>query len=190
MCTGRCSRCIGMLLFPLGLCAVVANLLLYFPNAQILEVEQITDFAWFFQGIIGAGLLAFLPGFMMLGAGGEGCCANRCGMLLSVLLSALGAAGGVYCVIISALGLIHGPCCDTGNGTYVYPFRKDTQEKNYLFDLNSWNICRKPENIVLWNIVLFSILLIIGAIQAVLCFVQVINGLFGFLCGTCMRKRR
>ncbi|OCT96191.1 transmembrane 4 L6 family member 1 [Xenopus laevis] len=190
MCTGKCSRIIGVLLFPLGICAIVANLLLYFPNAQILEVDQITDFVWFFHGIVGAGLLAFLPAFMMLGAGGDGCCANRCGMLLSVLLSALGAAGGLYCVIISAMGLIQGPKCDTGNNMFIYPFRNTTEEENYLFNPEIWDTCREPENIVLWNIVLFSILLGIGAIQAILCLIQVINGLIGFLCGTCMRKRK
>ncbi|KAM4796127.1 transmembrane 4 L6 family member 1-like [Rhinophrynus dorsalis] len=190
MCTGKCSKFIGVLLFPLGICAIISNLLLYFPNGQVLEVEQITDYVWFFHGIVGAGLLAFLPAFMMLGAGGDGCCANRCGMLLSVLLSALGAAGGAYCVIISVMGLVHGPLCDTGDGIYVYPFRNSTQEESYLFDQNSWDICQNPENVVLWNIVLFSILLGTGAIEAVLCLIQVINGIIGFLCGTCMRKRK
>ncbi|KAM4701103.1 transmembrane 4 L6 family member 1-like [Discoglossus pictus] len=190
MCTGKCARCIGMFLFPLGVCAIIANLLLYFPNGQILKVEQITDFVWFFHGIVGGGLLVFLPAFMMLGAGGEGCCANRCGMLLSVLLSALGAAGGTYCVIISAMGLVHGPQCDTGNGEFVYPFRNDTEEENYLFNQDTWSLCKQPENIVLWNIVLFSILLAVGGIEAVLCIIQVINGLVGCLCGTCLRKRK
>lgn len=47
-------------------------------------------------------------------------------MLLSVILSVLGFAGGAYCVVISSLGLIGGPLCDTGNGEYLYPFRNDT----------------------------------------------------------------
>ncbi|CAH2225490.1 transmembrane 4 L6 family member 1-like [Pelobates cultripes] len=132
----------------------------------------------------------FLTAFMTLGAGGEGCCANRCGMLLSVLLALLGTAGGAYCVVISAMGLVDGPLCDTGDGTYTYPFRNDTEEESYLFQQNTWDICREPENIVLWNIVLFSILLGLGAIEALLCAIQVINGLVGFLCGTCLRKRR
>ncbi|KAM8977665.1 transmembrane 4 L6 family member 1-like [Pelodytes ibericus] len=190
MCTGKCARFIGVALFPLGICAIICNLLLYFPSGKILETEQITDFVWFFHGIVGAGLLVFLTAFMMLGAGGEGCCANRCGMLLSVLLAALGAVGGGYCVVISAMGLVKGPLCDTGDGTYVYPFRNDTEEDNYLFNQETWSICKEPENIVLWNIVLFSILLGIGAIEAILCLIQVINGLIGFLCGTCMRKRK
>ncbi|XP_033371979.1 transmembrane 4 L6 family member 1-like isoform X2 [Parus major] len=261
MCTGKCSKCIGITLFPLAVCAIVSNILLYFPNGQVLQLSEITDLVWFFHGILGAGILVILPAFMMLGAGGAGCCANRCGvfpwlyqsapvspltwqsceqpqtmilnktirkpvpdapsvgpswdfcfygqtatgyipfitrklpqtgvkMLLSVILSVLGFAGGAYCVVISLLGLIWGPLCDTGDGEYLYPFRNDTLEDNYLFNQTTWNICKQPENIILWNIVLFSILLIIGVIEAILCFIQVINGLTGFICGTCMRRRK
>uniref|UniRef100_A0A8B9CY98 T4S1 protein n=1 Tax=Anser brachyrhynchus TaxID=132585 RepID=A0A8B9CY98_9AVES len=193
MCTGKCSRCIGIILFPLALCAIVSNILLYFPNGQVLQLSEITDLVWFFHGILGAGILAILPAFMMLGAGGAGCCANRCGvsrcMLLSVFLSLLGLAGGVYCAVFSSMGLIGGPLCDTGDGEYIYPFRNNTLEYNYLFNQTTWSICKEPENIILWNIVLFSILLAIGAIEAVLCFIQVANGLIGFICGTCMRKK-
>ncbi|NXY53825.1 T4S1 protein, partial [Callaeas wilsoni] len=209
MCTGKCSKCIGITLFPLAVCAIVSNILLYFPNGQVLQLSEITDFVWFFHGILGAGILVILPAFMMLGAGGAGCCANRCGlsmllkplctqcwrsfpfqMLLSVILSVLGFAGGAYCVVISSLGLIGGPLCDTGDGEYLYPFRNDTLEDNYLFNQTTWSICKQPENIILWNIVLFSILLAIGVIEAILCFIQVINGLTGFICGTCMKRRK
>ncbi|XP_029457570.1 transmembrane 4 L6 family member 1-like [Rhinatrema bivittatum] len=190
MCTGKCSKCIGVMLCPFGLGAIIANLLLYFPNGQILQANQITDFVWFFHGIVGAGLLVFLPSFMMLGTGGDGCCANRCGMLVSMFLAALGAVGALYCVIISSMGLIGGPLCDTGDGEYIYPFRNSTMVESYLFNQTSWSICKEPENVVIWNIVLFSILLGIGIVEATLCLIQVINGLFGCLCGTCMRKRR
>ncbi|NWX06288.1 T4S1 protein, partial [Caloenas nicobarica] len=209
MCTGKCSKCIGITLFPLAACAIVSNILLYFPNGRVLQLSEITDLVWFFHGILGAGILVILPAFMMLGAGGAGCCANRCGgnaeeeldlrrpwagaessMLLSVVLAVLGFAGGAYCAVISSLGLIGGPLCDTGDGEYLYPFRNDTLEDNYLFNQTTWSICKEPENIILWNIVLFSILLAIGVIEAILCFIQIINGLTGFICGTCMRKRK
>ncbi|CAM4392982.1 unnamed protein product [Lepidochelys kempii] len=153
MCTGKCSKCIGVVLFPLAVCAIISNLLLYFPNGNVIEPDKITDLVWFFHGILGAGILVILPAFMMLGAGGAGCCANRCGMLLSVLLAVLGAAGGVYCMVISSLGLISGPLCDTGDGVYIYPFRNDTLTDNYLFNQTTWSICKEPENIIMWNIV-------------------------------------
>ncbi|XP_075581143.1 transmembrane 4 L6 family member 1 [Pelecanus crispus] len=257
MCTRNCSKCIGITLFPLAACAIVSNILLYFPNGRVLQLSEITDLVWFFHGILGAGILVILPASMILGAGGAGCCANRCGvspwlcqsvpswqsckqpqaatlnkpsgkpgpdtppvaptsdscfytqtatryipsinrkfpqnrakMLLSVFLALLGFTGGVYCAVISSLGLIGGPLCDTGDGEYVYPFRNDTLEGNYLFNQTTWSICREPENIILWNIVLFSILLAIGVIEAILCFIQIISGLTGFICGTCMRKRK
>ncbi|KFZ57297.1 Transmembrane 4 L6 family member 1, partial [Antrostomus carolinensis] len=199
MCTRKCSKCIGVTLFPLAACAIVTNILLYFPNGQVLQLSEITDLVWFFHGILGAGILVILPALMLLGAGGAGCCANRCGrlwagaessMLLSVVLSVLGFAGGAYCVVISSLGLIGGPLCNTGDGEYLYPFRNDTLEDNYLFNQTMWSICKEPENIVLWNIILFSILLAIGVIETILCFIQVISGLSGFICGTCMRKRK
>ncbi|KAK1141082.1 transmembrane 4 L6 family member 1 isoform X2 [Acipenser oxyrinchus oxyrinchus] len=189
MCTGKCSKCIGRLLFPLGLCAIIANILLYFPNGEVLDPDKITDFVWYFHGILGAGLIVYLPAFLMLGAGGEGCCANRCGMLLSMLLSAMGFFGAVYCMIMSSLGLEQGPLCDPGDGDYVYPFRNQTLEESYLFNQTTWDICKKPKNVVLWNVTLFSILLAIGALEAVLCLIQVLNGLCGCLCGTCKRQR-
>ncbi|NXW64638.1 T4S1 protein, partial [Eurystomus gularis] len=198
MCPRKCSKCIGITLLPLAACAIVSNILLYFPNGQVLQLSEITDLVWFFHGILGAGILVILPAFMMLGAGGARCCANRCGvsgylrveMALEVALAVLGFAGGAYCVVISALGLVGGPLCDTGDGEYLYPFRNDTLEDNYLFNQTTWSICKEPENIILWNVVLFSILLAIGVIEAILCFIQVINGLASFICGTCRKKRK
>uniref|UniRef100_G1KPU7 Transmembrane 4 L six family member 1 n=1 Tax=Anolis carolinensis TaxID=28377 RepID=G1KPU7_ANOCA len=184
MCTGKCSKCtctkcIGIALLPLAVCAIISNLLLYFPNGEVLDASRITDLVWFFHGILGAGILVFLPAFMMLGIGEAGCCANKCRMVLSVVFAALGAAGGVYCVIISSLGLISGPLCDVGD-----------EVDNYLLNQTSWSICKKPENVILWNIVLFSLLLLIGIAEAILCLIQVFNGLMGFLCGSCLRKRK
>ncbi|NXR10553.1 T4S1 protein, partial [Semnornis frantzii] len=196
MCTRKCSKCIGITLLPLAACAIVSNILLYFPNGQVLQLSEITDLVWFFHGILGAGVLVILPAIMILGAGRARCCASRCGvsgypcMLLSVVLSVLGFMGGAYCAVISSLGLIWGPLCDTGDGEYLYPFRNDSLEDNYLFNQTTWSICKEPENIILWNIVLFSVLLTTGVIEAILCFIQVINGLAGFICGTCMRRRK
>ncbi|NXX48027.1 T4S1 protein, partial [Tricholaema leucomelas] len=196
MCTRKCSKCIGVTLLPLAACAIVSNILLYFPNGQVLQLSEITDLVWFFHGILGAGILVILPAIMMLGAGRARCCANRCGvsgylcMLLSVALAVLGFAGGAYCAVISSLGLIWGPLCDTGDGEYLYPFRNDSLEDNYLFNQTTWSICKEPENIILWNIVLFSVLLTTGVIEAILCFIQVISGLTGFICGSCMRRRK
>uniref|UniRef100_A0A671G1R2 Transmembrane 4 L six family member 1 n=1 Tax=Rhinolophus ferrumequinum TaxID=59479 RepID=A0A671G1R2_RHIFE len=194
MCSETGSRYTGMLLLALATAAIVANLLLYFPNGQVLEPANITDFVWFFHGFLGAGLLVLVPALMLLRGGGEDCCAHRCGvstarsMLFPVLLAIQGTVGAVYCVVISSLGLLSGPFCDTGSGNYTYPFRNGSLEDNYLFNQPTWTTCQEPEHIVLWNVVLFSILLGIGMVEAMLCLSQVISGLCDIYCGTCIRK--
>uniref|UniRef100_A0A9J8AZN0 Transmembrane 4 L6 family member 1-like n=1 Tax=Cyprinus carpio carpio TaxID=630221 RepID=A0A9J8AZN0_CYPCA len=189
MCTGKCAKCTADLLFPLGLLAVVGNILLFFPNGEVWRTEEITEKIWFFPGVIGAGLLAFLPASIMRAAGLEGsCCANRCGMMLSMLMSVLGVAGALYCMIISAVGLQDGPLCDTGDGIFIYPFLNSTTEESYLSNQTSWAVCVRPKNVVMWNVVLFSILLSIGTLEAVLLLAQIVNGLIGCLCGTCMNE--
>uniref|UniRef100_A0A452GG13 Transmembrane 4 L six family member 1 n=1 Tax=Gopherus agassizii TaxID=38772 RepID=A0A452GG13_9SAUR len=152
MCTGKCSKCIGVVLFPLAVCAIISNILLYFPNGNVTDPNKITDLVWFFHGILGAGILVILPAFMMLGAGGAGCCANRCGMLLSLLLAVLGAAGGVYCVVISSLGLISGPLCDTGDGEYIYPFRNDTLTHQWTYWIHMWHMHEEKKDTYCWNV--------------------------------------
>nr|XP_055051762.1 retrotransposon-derived protein PEG10 [Misgurnus anguillicaudatus] len=132
MCTGKCAKCTGDLLFPLGLLSIVANILLFFPNGEVWRTEEITEKIWFFPGVIGSGLLVFLPASVMRAAGVDGnCCANRCGMMVSMLMSALGGAGAVYCMIVSAIGLQDGPLCDTGDGIFIYPFINRTTESSF-----------------------------------------------------------
>ncbi|XP_064145613.1 transmembrane 4 L6 family member 1-like [Loxodonta africana] len=166
MCSEKGSRCTSILLLALATAAIIANFLLYFPNGQVLEPDKITDLVWFFHGFLGAGFL----------------------MLLPVLLATPGTVGATYCVVISSLGLLSGPFCDTGSGSYTYPFRNYSLKNNYLFNQPTWATCQEPENIVLWNVVLFSILLGIGAMEAVLCLSQLVSGLCGIFCGTCIRK--
>nr|XP_030739543.1 transmembrane 4 L6 family member 1-like [Globicephala melas] len=166
MCSETGSRYTGLLLLALAIAAIIANLLLYFPSGQVLEPAKITDFVWFFHGFLGAGLL----------------------MLFPVLLAIQGTVGAVYCVVISSLGLLSGPLCDTGSGNYTYPFRNYSLENSYLLNQPTWANCQEPEHIVLWNVVLFSILLGIGVVEAVLCLSQVVSGLCDIFCGTCVRK--
>lgn len=62
--------------------------------------------------------------------------------------------------------------------------------ESYLFNQTLWTECERPQNVVLWNVVLFSILLSIGTLEAVLLLAQVVNGLIGCLCGTCMNENQ
>uniref|UniRef100_A0A667HJX2 Uncharacterized protein n=1 Tax=Lynx canadensis TaxID=61383 RepID=A0A667HJX2_LYNCA len=170
MCSETGSRYTGMLLLALAKMAIVANLLLYFPNGQVLEPAKITDLVWSFHGFLGAGLLVRMKlstfkSFQLCGP---------CGllfqllnpMLFPVLLAMQGTMGAMYCVVISSLGLLSGPFCDASQRSPL------SCGGNYLFNQPTWATCREPEHIVLWNVVLLSILLGIGAVEAVLCLSQ------------------
>lgn len=102
-------------------------------------------------------------------------------MLSSMLFAAVGVLGAGYSVIVSGVAINHGPTCKDSNQTWVTPFSNG----DYLSNKASWEICSEPKNVVSWHLSLFSVLLVIGLIQMVLCAVQVLNGLLGALCGDC-----
>lgn len=56
---------------------------------------------------------------------------------------------------------------------------------SYLADKDMWNWCKAPENVVEFNVALFSTLLAAACMELVLCLIQMVNGLFGCICGTC-----
>lgn len=56
---------------------------------------------------------------------------------------------------------------------------------DYLKDESLYRQCLEPVNVVPWNLTLFSILLVVGGIQMLLCVIQIVNGLLGTLCGDC-----
>ncbi|XP_053523243.1 transmembrane 4 L6 family member 1 [Artibeus jamaicensis] len=193
MCYGKCARCIGCSLLGLAVLCIVANILLYFPNGEIKYASEnhLSKFVWFFSGILGGGLLIFLPAFVFIGLEQEDCCGccgsedcgKRCAMLSSVLAALIGIVGSGYCVIVAALGLAAGPVCLDSNHQWNYTFL-DT-EGQYLLDKATWSQCIEPQHAVEWNISLFSILLAFGGIEFILCLVQVINGMLGGICGYC-----
>eukprot|EP00062_Callorhinchus_milii_P024998 gi/632985492/ref/XP_007909712.1/ PREDICTED: transmembrane 4 L6 family member 5 [Callorhinchus milii] len=129
------------------------------------------------------------PGCSAVRAGGKGCCGagccgNRCRMFRSVICSGFGILGSGYCLVVSATGLANGPYCDVGDDTWEYPFNSSS----YLKDQESWSVCENPKNIVMWNVVLFSILLGCSVLEMVLCGFQVINGCIGVVCGDCRKN--
>ncbi|NXY92473.1 T4S1 protein, partial [Alcedo cyanopectus] len=114
-------------------------------------------------------------------------------------LALLGAAA---CFILSGVGLTNGPLCfynatERGHrhGTHWgYPFldaggqEPNIRTENYLHNRHTWNICLEPEDIVAWNVVLFSLLLLASAAEMVLASLQILNGCLGCLCGFCEGK--
>ncbi|EMP38008.1 Transmembrane 4 L6 family member 4 [Chelonia mydas] len=159
MCSGGCAKCLGITLIPLALLCTLANILLFFPGGEVTSNnEHITDEVWYFGGILGSGVLMFT----------------------SIIFAAVGLLGAGYCFIVSAVALNRGPKCNTDN-SWTYPF----ENGNYLSNTTIWTFCTSPENIVPWNLTLFSLLLIMSGIQIVLCAIQVVNGLIGTICGDC-----
>ncbi|XP_064313838.1 transmembrane 4 L6 family member 1 isoform X2 [Phalacrocorax carbo] len=194
MCFGRCASCIGYKLLILALLSIVANILLYFPNGEtrFASEHHLGKYVECLHGILGGGLLVLIPAAVLIGLHNDDCCGcfghadcgKSCAMLSSVLAAFIGILGSGYCIIISALGLAHGPYCSTHlERSWIYPFAESSG--GYLFEYNKWSECKEPQNIVQWNVTLFSILLVLGGIEFILCFIQIINGILGGLCGLC-----
>ncbi|XP_056420835.1 transmembrane 4 L6 family member 4-like isoform X1 [Hyla sarda] len=128
-----------------------------------------------------------------------GCCGNEsCGkrfaMFSSILFAAVGFVGAGYNFIISAVAINKGPICFTGNTNEIDGWEYAFSNGDYLKNHTLWKECKiysfnekefNTEVIITWNLTLFSILLILGLVQAVLCAIQAINGLIGTICGDC-----
>ncbi|XP_019961669.1 transmembrane 4 L6 family member 4 isoform X2 [Paralichthys olivaceus] len=191
MCSGSFAKCLGITLIPLLIVCVLCNILLFFPGGKSVESDHITTEVWYFGGILGSGVLMIFPALVFLGLKNNdccGCCGNEsCGqrfaMLTSILFAAVGVLGAGYSVIVSAVAINHGPLClvNTTVALWEYPF----SDGDYLSNKDIWSLCLEPVGVVSWHLSLFSVLLVMGLIQAALCAVQVVNGLLGALCGGC-----
>ncbi|XP_069366569.1 transmembrane 4 L6 family member 4-like [Paralichthys olivaceus] len=183
MCSGKCARCIAGTLYPLVLLSIICNIVLFFPGWDVKYVKDghITEEVKYLGGIIGGGLLVLISALYIHMSGEEGCCGNRFGMFVSVVFAALGVAGALYSFSVAAIGLSNGPLCKYLD-IWMTPFKYSNS--TYLADHQSWSGCTEPNNVVKFNIGLFGTLMATSCLQVILCSVQVINGLFGCICGT------
>ncbi|KAL4631495.1 transmembrane 4 L6 family member 5-like isoform X1 [Arapaima gigas] len=201
MCTGKCSLCIGVVLYPLALISVICNILLFFPEFKTIYAQEdrdgvgprITEQAKYMSGVIGGGVMVLIPAIHIHLTGTRGCCGNRCGMFLSIAFAAVGVVGAIYSLSVSITGLVYGPVCQyynifTGKLEWGTPFVNFTE--SYLKNEDLWSMCLLPKNVVEFNIGLFSAMLVAACLEGVLCTSQMINGLLGCICGTCNSKER
>ncbi|XP_059207728.1 transmembrane 4 L6 family member 1-like [Centropristis striata] len=187
MCTGKCSSCIAVTLFPFVLISIICNIVLFFPGGDVKYAKEkhLTQEVYYMGGLVGGGLMVLIPAIYINLTGEQGCCGNRCGMFLSILFAAVGLTGATYSFIVAVLGLTNGPFCSVG-GTWTTPFKNSNS--TYLTDSKLWEECTEPKNVVQFNTGLFMTLVTASCLQILLCAVQMLNGLFGCLCGACISK--
>ncbi|XP_066445611.1 transmembrane 4 L6 family member 5-like [Eleutherodactylus coqui] len=202
MCTGKCAKFIGVSLYPLCLISIVCNVIQFFPGWETEPVknpgEQMTPEVIYLGGLIGGGLMVLIPAIHIQATGREGCCNNRCGMFLSIIFAAIGAVGSLYGFAVSTVGMVKGPQClyslnlSISDSKWVRPFDSEiedfSKEDNYLFKREMWKYCIYPKDVVEFNVILFSMVIASTGISLILCTIQMLNGLFGCLCGTCRNK--
>uniref|UniRef100_A0A3B3UNP1 Transmembrane 4 L six family member 21b n=2 Tax=Poecilia latipinna TaxID=48699 RepID=A0A3B3UNP1_9TELE len=197
MCTGACSKFIAIPLYVLALVSVICNIMLFFPDfsteyasADSKSEPKLTDEVKYMGGLIGGGIMVLIPAIHIHLTSAQNCCANRCGMFLSIGFAAIGVVGAIYSLAVAAVGLQNGPVCQymPQNGTNIWGRPFMDSDGNYLGNKDSWKTCLVPDNVVEFNLGLFSTLLVAAALEVILCAFQMINGLFGCICGTCSDK--
>uniref|UniRef100_A0A8V5FHK3 Uncharacterized protein n=1 Tax=Melopsittacus undulatus TaxID=13146 RepID=A0A8V5FHK3_MELUD len=195
-----CSRIVGPCMLVLGTLSVAASILLLFPGgaSKYLVEGRISKHAKAVPGVWGGGIIVLLAATHITAVGWRcaGCsdCGTRRNAFISAVLSKLALLGAAACFIFSGVGLTNGPLCfynasEHGHrhGTvWGYPF---LDAENYLYDRRTWSTCLEPEGIVAWNVVFFSLLLLISAAEMVLASFQILNGCLGCLCGFCDGKK-
>lgn len=59
MCTGKCSLCIAVALYPLAVTSIICNIVLFFPDGDVKYAKDghITEEVKYMGGLVGGGLL-------------------------------------------------------------------------------------------------------------------------------------
>ncbi|XP_062900876.1 transmembrane 4 L6 family member 4-like [Mobula hypostoma] len=105
---------------------------------------------------------------------------NRKSPIYVLIFSMIGVMGAAYGFIVSSMALKIGPLCRvTQLGEWRHPFNRG----DYLNNSSLWIKCMEPENVIFWHILLFSILLVISAVEFIICVALLINILLTIFCG-------
>uniref|UniRef100_A0A8C2AKV5 Si:dkey-83h2.3 n=1 Tax=Cyprinus carpio TaxID=7962 RepID=A0A8C2AKV5_CYPCA len=167
MCTGHCSRSVGMALIPIAIVCMLANALLLFPDLkyQYLTENHVTREAMWCSGIWASGLLVSSSVLFFC--------------LLGYTCLAILAAG--LCFVVSGTGLVLGPLClhNSTDGLNTCSRR----EQLYLYAPERWpSACVEPRRVVVWNMALFSVLMAASGLQLIFCILHLLIALLEFMC--------
>ncbi|KAE8604330.1 hypothetical protein XENTR_v10014668 [Xenopus tropicalis] len=183
----NCSDCCSFALIALAVWSIAVNILLYFPNGDstYASANQLTNYVWYFEGICFGGIMILIIASILLLVNKYTCCPCCCPQtrtydikytrLGSMIFALLGLVFSGYSLIISALALAQGPYCKLIDGTWNYPFQNTGG--GYLVAYSSWAQCTEPTYVVEWNVILFSLLIMLGALEVIICSIKVLYDL-------------
>ncbi|XP_043114311.1 transmembrane 4 L6 family member 5-like [Puntigrus tetrazona] len=191
MCTGRCSRSVGMALIPIAIVCMLANALLLFPDMkyQYLTENHVTREATWSTGIWASGLLvlvaarAFTTHYEK-----KGCCYFTAEVLRKLGYTCLAVLAAGLCFVVSGTGLALGPLClhnSTEGPKWGRPLKQvRTGEQLYLYAPERWSsACVEPRGVVVWNVTLFSVLMAASGLQLIFCALHLLAAVLEFMCG-------
>ncbi|XP_032400891.1 transmembrane 4 L6 family member 5 [Xiphophorus hellerii] len=195
MCVSRYLLYVGFALVPMAIICIVSNILLLFPEMtyHFLLDGHVTREATWATGLWASGFLVLLGANAFIKRSRtRGFVAARTQMFGVALYSCLGLLAASACCVVSATGLAQGPLClyNSSSGlTWGVPLKPvPNRHAGYLYNQSMWSgICLKPESVVEWNVVLFSMMGICSAVQAVLCGLNILNSLVGLVLGQGIR---
>ncbi|XP_039516061.1 transmembrane 4 L6 family member 5 isoform X1 [Pimephales promelas] len=198
MCVGHCSRSVGTALIPIAIICMVANVLLLFPDmkSQYLTERHVTTEAMLCSGIWASGLLVLVAarGFTTRYEK-TGCCYFTAEVFRKLGYTCLAIVAAGLCFVVSGTGLTRGPLC-LHNGTEGLKWERPLKpvksgEFLYLYDPERWaSACVEPQRVVIWNIVLFSVLMAASGLELVLCLLHLLTAILELMFGRAFCKNK
>uniref|UniRef100_A0A8B9JAJ9 Uncharacterized protein n=1 Tax=Astyanax mexicanus TaxID=7994 RepID=A0A8B9JAJ9_ASTMX len=192
------ARCLGISMIPLVVLSTIASLLLLFPNMQQRYLDE-----GFRNSEIRYCICTCICGFVVLVAARgfasrymkEGHCLFRADMMCRLAYTCVAVFATGICFLFNNNGLTNGPLClynGTNGEQWGRPLqRENTEEISYLYVPERWaSACIEPHGIVMWNMVLFSMIMTSSGLQAFICTVQILHAVVAVIMGPGFRKNQ